>query len=302
MKANHVVPAPILLLLTALAPPASAQDVLPEGTLESLDSITHMVNLGGVITSLVIVAVALVVLRFITGVVDNIGEVFAERRLTLQKFNAIFQFSIYLAVSVSVIMLSFNFSEQTLSLIGGAVAFAVGFAAKDLVASLVAGFLIMVDRPFQVGDRVTFGGQYGDVTAIGLRSVRIRTLDDSVVTVPNNQFLTDITVCGNYGVLDMQIMVDLYVGTDQDIARARELLEEATATSKYVYLDKPIVVLASQVVLENLVAVRLRAKAYVVDTRYEKAFETDITMRAMAAFAENGIRPPTFARMPGNPD
>ncbi len=273
--------------------------MLPEGTLESLGSITHMVNLGGVVTSLVIVAVALLVLRFITGIVDNIGEVFAERRLTLQKFNAIFQFSVYLAVGITVILLSFNFSEQTLSLIGGAVAFAVGFAAKDLVASLVAGFLIMVDRPFQVGDRVTFGGQYGDVTAIGLRSVRIRTLDDSVVTVPNNQFLTDITVCGNYGVLDMQIMVDLYIGTDQDIARARELLEEATATSKYVYLDKPIVVLASQVVLENLVAVRLRAKAYVVDTRYEKAFETDITLRAMAAFADNGIQPPTCARISG---
>ena len=47
----------------------------------------------------------------------------------------------------------------------------VGFATKDLVASLVAGLLVMFDRPFQVGDRVWFGGEYGDVLAIGLRSV-----------------------------------------------------------------------------------------------------------------------------------
>ena len=71
-------------------------------------------------------------------------------------------------------LLSLRLSEQTLALIGGALAFALGFAAKDLVASLVAGFMIMADRPFQVGDRVNFGGAYGDVTAIGLRSVRIR--------------------------------------------------------------------------------------------------------------------------------
>ena len=72
--------------------------------------------------------------------------------------------------------------------------------------------MIMADRPFQVGDRVSFGGQYGDVTAIGLRSVRVRTLDDSVVTIPNNLFLTDVTTCGNYGVLHMQLHVDLYIG------------------------------------------------------------------------------------------
>ncbi len=88
-------------------------------------------------------------------------------------------------------------------------------------------------------------------------------------------------------------------GRLREPAELPALLEEATATSKYVYLDKPIVVLASQVVLENLVAVRLRAKAYVVDTRYEKAFETDITLRAMAAFADNGIQPPTCARISG---
>ena len=284
----------LVLISVALAPAgALAQPDLTDGALESLDSLVHMFNVGGLVASLIIVFIAMVVLRFITGIVDNIGEVFAERRLTLQKFNAIFQFAVYLMMGVMIVRLSFNFSEQTLSLIGGAVAFAVGFAAKDLVASLVAGFLIMIDRPFQVGDRVTFGGEYGDVTAIGLRSVRIRTLDDSVVTVPNNQFLTDITVCGNYGVLDMQIMVDLYIGTDQDIVRARDLLEEATATSKFVYLEKSIEVLASQVVLENLVAVRMRVKAYVVDTRYEKEFETDITIRAMAAFADNGILPPS---------
>jgi len=262
------------------------------GNDEALEAIGHLINWPGVITSLVIVAVSWLLLKFISELVDNLGEVFAERRLRLQKLNAFFKFFVYLCVAIVVVLLSFRISQQTLALMGGAVAFALGFAAKDLVASLVAGFMIMADRPFQVGDRVSFGGQYGDVTAIGLRSVRVRTLDDSVVTIPNNLFLTDVTTCGNYGVLHMQLLVDLYIGIDQNIELARDLLEEATATSRYIFLQNPISVLVNQVIVNDVLAIRLRLKAYVLDTKFEKEFETDITMRALEAFAKHGIGPP----------
>ncbi len=283
----------LLLVTGGLSESVPAQDIPIGEAPDTLAPLVHMVNWGGLLTSLIVIGVTWLALRFISGVVENLGEVFAERRLTFQKVNAVFKFTAYLSVAIAVVLLSFRFSEQTLSLIGGAVAFAIGFAAKDLVASLVAGFMIMIDRPFQVGDRVSFGGQYGDVTAIGLRSVRVRTLDDSVVTIPNNLFLTDVTVCGNYGVLQMQLVVDLYIGVDQDAKLARDLLEEAAATSRYIYLQNPIEVLVSQIVLENRVALRIRLKAYVVDTKYEKAFETDVTLRALDAFANHGIQPPT---------
>lgn len=224
----------LVVLFAALS--AQAQEFNVTDDPEALDALGHLINWPGVVTSLIIVFVAWVVVRFVTDLVDNLGEVFAERRLRLQKINAFFKFAVYICVAVVVVLLSLRISQQTLALMGGAVAFALGFAAKDLVASLVAGFMIMADRPFQVGDRVSFGGQYGDVTAIGLRSVRIRTLDDSVVTIPNNMFLTDVTTCGNYGVLHMQIMVDLYIGIDQNVELARDLYEEATATSKYLSL------------------------------------------------------------------
>lgn len=79
-----------------------------------------------------------------------------------------------------------------------------------------------------------------------------------------------------------------------DARLAQDLLREATITSCYAYLPKPIVVDVSQVLAENYVALLLRLKAYVLDTRYEKAFETDVTLRVLDAFAENGIRPPAI--------
>ena len=222
----------------------------------------------------------------------NLGTAFPERRLALQRLNAFFRFLVYVLIIAAVILLSFDLSPQALAIMGGAVAVAVGFATKDLVASLVAGLMIMFDRPFQVGDRVRFGGEYGDVLAIGLRSVKLRTLDDSMVTIPNNLFLSDVAASANSGALDMQVVVDFYIGVDQDVQRAVALVTEAAATSPYVYLPKPIAAKVSQQRIDPGVALRLRLKAYVFDTQYEKDFESDITLRVMDAFAEAGIQAP----------
>lgn len=282
----------LLLALVLLLPCASAtaQDLDPE----AITQFARIVRWSGVVTSCFVIVGAWLVLRFTGGFVDRASVQFADRRLLLQKIETIFQFCVYIATGVTVILLSFRIDEKVLALIGGTVAVSIGFAIKDLVASFIAGIMIMIDRPFQVGDRVAFGGQYGDITAIGLRSVRMQTLDDNTVTIPNNKFLNEITSCGNYGALDMQVVMDFHVGVDQDVELATRLVREAAVTSRYVYLPKPAVVLATQVITDNYVAVRLRLKAYVLDTRYEKAFESDVNLKVLAAFRDASILPPAI--------
>jgi small-conductance mechanosensitive channel len=271
-----------------------AEEAASESKINDVSILLNTINWGGMLASVVVIFVAGLLLRIVNKIVQNVGEVFAERRLTLQKFNAFFRFGVYLVTIVLVIFLSFELSREVVAIIGGGTAVAIGFAAKDLVASLVAGIMIIIDRPFQTGDRVSFDGHYGDITTIGLRSVQMQTLDDSTITIPNNMFLNAATTCGNYGVLDMQIMIDFHIGVDQDARLASDLVREAATTSRYVYLPKAVVVLVSQEVLEQCVALRIRLKLYVLDTQYEKAMETDVTLRVMDAFAANGIEPPAI--------
>ena len=58
-------------------------------------------------------------------------------------------------------------TPEVLLALGGTIAVSVGFALKDFVSSIVAGLIILVDRPFQVGDRVSFDGWYGEIIHIG---------------------------------------------------------------------------------------------------------------------------------------
>ncbi|MCA9592359.1 MAG: mechanosensitive ion channel family protein [Myxococcales bacterium] len=280
---------PILLALLTVTSVAAAQDLSDP---PDVSKIVSFVRWSGVFISAFVVAGAVIALRFLGGIVTRLSARFAHRRLLFSKIESFTRFFVYFATGIVVVGLSFQINQTVLTLIGGTFAVAVGFAMRDLVAAMIAGVTIMFDRPFQVGDRVQYAGEYGDITAIGLRSVRMQTLDDNTVTIPNNKILTDVSSCGNYGALDMQVQIDFFVGVDQDIELAERLITEGILSSRYVFLDKPVVVIMKEEIKEDYVALHLRGKAYVLDTKYEKAFETDVTKRVLLAFRKNGVHPP----------
>lgn len=71
--------------------------------------------------------------------------------------------------------------------IGGA---AIALASKDTIANVFGSVVVFVDRPFQVGDWVEISGQEGTVEEVGLRTTRIRTFANSVITLPNSTLTT----------------------------------------------------------------------------------------------------------------
>jgi small-conductance mechanosensitive channel len=271
---------------------AAAQELPQPSGLSDIALLSQAINWNGILRAVVIIFIAWLLLRFVDRIVENLGKTIAEHRLAFQRINAFFHYFVYVMTVVIIVMFSFDISPEIIALFGGAAVVAVGFATRDLLASLVAGILIIFDRPFQLGDRVTFGGEYGDVISIGLRSVKLRTLDDCTVTIPNNLFLSEVTSSANSGQLEMQTVIDFYIGLEQDINKARDLVREAAATSRYIHLPNPISVLASQEPLDGCIAMKMRLKAYVLDTKYEKEFQTDIVLRVHRSFAENDIRAP----------
>ncbi|OIQ26322.1 mechanosensitive ion channel domain-containing protein [uncultured Vibrio sp.] len=285
----------ILLFITLLLITHSAWATEEIANVENISQFTSLIRWSGVFFSFIIIAATWLLLKFINSMVVSIGGQFVQYRMLLQKLQSFLQFFIYMSAGILVFMISFRINDQILTLIGGTLAVSVGFALKDLAASFIAGMTVMVDRPFQVGDRVTFEGNYGDIITIGLRSVRMRTLNDDIITIPNNKFLNEVTVSGNYGALDMQVVIPFYIGMDEDITLARDLIQEAASSSRYIHLPKPVVVLVKQTITENYLAIQLTCKAYVVDTGFEKLFETDITLRVMKEFRKHGINAPKIA-------
>lgn len=257
-------------------------------------NIIEFIRVGGIVTGLFILLMTWMAARVLDMTLDKFSERFSHMRLRISQVSTLLRFVIYITGMVLALMASFKLSREVLLAIGGTIAVAVGFGLKDLAASVLAGLIIIMDRPFQVGDRVNFNGNYGDIVSINLRSVRIFTLDHNMVTIPNNKFLTEIVSSSNWGDLEMLVQIDFYIGLNQNFALAKALVGECIASSPYAFIGKPWNVLVNQVVVENYIALRLRAKAYVLDVELEKAFESDVTERVMDAFAQHGIGPPTI--------
>jgi small-conductance mechanosensitive channel len=228
------------------------------------------------------------IIRVVTRSVEVLAERTATRRLLLKRLVPIVRILFWVVAIYFVIGVVLGVDAQGLVAAGAAIGVAVGFAAQDILKNVFGGLIVIFDQPFQVGDKVSVGGTYGEVVSIGLRSTKIVTPDDNLVTVPNAQLVDHQVANANAGELNCQVVTDLYLPGDVDEAKAKALAREAAVSSEYVYLRKPVVVLVKDEFKETFL-LHVRVKAYVLDPRLEFLFQSDVTERARAAFRDAGL-------------
>jgi MscS family membrane protein len=92
--------------------------------------------------------------------------------------------------AILAVLASWGYNTNTLLAGLGVGGLAIALAAQKTIENLFGGISVIGDRPVLVGDFCRFGNRVGTITHIGLRSTRIRTLDRTIVSVPNGQFST----------------------------------------------------------------------------------------------------------------
>ncbi len=262
---------------------------------DQIAKLLEIVNLAKLSQAAFIIFLAWIINKFFSSAFDRFGEGNARLRLLMKKIASFTRLGIFGIAAVLVVQTMFEGQDDALLGIGATLGIGIGFALKDTLSSLMSGVLILFDQPFQVGDRVQFGNTYGEVKEIGLRSVRIVTLDDNEVSIPNNKFLTDAVASANSGALDMMVVMRFYISVTEDFELAKRIVYEACITSRYVFLNKPVTMLVRDEVTDVAFSTVIICKAYVIDTRYETAFQTDVTERVKRAFRKNRIQHP-YAR------
>jgi len=113
------------------------------------------------------------------------------------------------------------------TVLGGALAIAVGFGSQAILNNFISGLILMAERPIKVGDVIEVGGLYGTVEQIGPRSTRIRKGDNTHIIVPNSEFLEKNVV--NWTLSDDVLRTEVTVGVayGSPTERVRDLLHLA---------------------------------------------------------------------------
>ncbi len=249
---------------------------------------SELQNYGAkIFATILLILVGFGLIRAAMWLLDTIAERSASRRLFYKRLIPIVRLVVWSVLLYVVLAYVFQLDQRSLFAAAAAIGVAIGFAAQNILKNVFGGIIIIFDQPFQVGDKIRVGGTYGEVVSIGLRATRIVTPDDNEVTVPNAQVIDTQVANANTGSLDCQVVVELFIPGWSDTAKAKAIAYSAAANSKYVFLGKPIVVNVQDVFKETFLT-RLAVKAYVLDTRYEFAFASDVTETAKAEFKRQG--------------
>lgn len=107
----------------------------------------------------------------------------------------------------------------------GVLGVAVAFAAKDFIANLFGGVSVFFDNPYSLGDYVIIQDKYrGEVMEIGMRSTKIRTRDNVLLTVPNSVMVTNAVINETGYNPELRVRIPIVVTYDTDIEKVESIL------------------------------------------------------------------------------
>ncbi|MBN1996991.1 mechanosensitive ion channel [candidate division KSB1 bacterium] len=235
------------------------------------------INSGKIFWSAVILLFGFLIVKYVTRLLESLAERWTNIRLAIKRLIPIFRIVTWCIVSYIIIADILAPPIATLVAVTASAGIAVGFASQDILKNIFGGIMILFDRPFQVGDKIEVGNHYGEVVSIGLRTVRVVTPDDSLVSIPNSEIVNQSVSNANSGESNCQVVADFYLPPNVDLVMAKKIAYRAAAVSRYIYLKKPIVVIIKNEIHQGRSLLKMRLKAYVLDIRYEFLFSSEMT-------------------------
>ncbi len=187
---------------------------------------------------------------------------------------------------VTVVPILVEPSFENMVAVFGALGLALGFAFKDYANSLIAGIVTLYEMPYRPGDWIEVNGQYGEVRSIGTRAAEMVTLDDTVIVIPHSLLWNTLLANGNDGTDNLMCVAELFLDPNHDVARMQNLFRDAVFTCPLTKTYQPVLVTVSA----TDDAMRYRLKAYPLEPREQARFISDLTARAAAVCASEGVR------------
>lgn len=212
-------------------------------------------------------------------------------------FDLLKRFSSVLIFVTAILLALDMFGVNIMPFVAGAgvAGIAIGFAAKDTLSNLIAGVLLILDRPFEVGDRIEVwsaprnSATWGDVIDVGLRATKIRTTDNIVIVIPNNEIMMRDIVNYTSGSEEIRVRIPIGIAYDADVNKAKEIINRVSLELEWIMKDPP-----PKVVVKSFgeSAVDLEARVWISQPRKRMDTISFITDRVKTAFQREGIEIP----------
>jgi len=235
-------------------------------------------------------AVIFIIGRWVAGLFQKIvGKVMDKRNVDATVSSFVGHLIYYALLAFFILAALGQLGIQTASFVAvlAAAGLAIGLALQGSLANFAAGFLLLIFRPFRVGDYIEGGGTAGTVEKIQLFTSQLTTPDNKTVIVPNSAMTAgNIVNFSTKGTRRVDMVFGIGYGDDMD--RAREIIQEIIASDERILKDPAPVVAVSELADSS---VNLVARPWVKSGDYF-AVLWELTEKVKKRFDEAGISIP----------
>ncbi len=171
---------------------------------------------------------------------------------------------------------------------------AIALAAQETLANMIAWFVILVDQPIRIGDKVRLpSGEEGEISAIGLRSTRILNYDNNLIIVPNGELIKNRLLNLTLPDTSTRVLIEFPLAYGTDIHRVRALILGILAQHKEIQ-QSPL----PQIYVSSFddAAIRMRLHIQTIDLMKKFELETDLREKIYSELQKNGIEFPRVQR------
>ncbi len=236
--------------------------------------------------ALAIFVIGRLVAKLLTNIADRVMKRGSMDSM-LRKFLRNILYAVLLTFVVIAAISALGIQTASLVAVIGAAGLAIGLALQGSLANFAAGVLMIIFRPYKLGDLVNVAGTEGFVEVVDVFTTVLRLPDKTKIIIPNGQIMSDKII--NYTEADkrrMELLVG--IGYNDDIDKARDVIMSAIKESDYV-LDDPAPAVTVAELGDN--SVNLAVRPWVESATYAPASH-EITERVKKALDKAGINIP----------
>lgn len=211
-----------------------------------------------------------------------------EQRLRLLRWFPVGRLLIGIVAVAAIVSVLIEPNVEDIIALLATVSIALAFALKDYVQSVVAGIVTIVENTYQPGDWIEVDGVYGEVKSIGVRALRIKTIDETVVTIPHARLWAANVTNVTGGEHSMLCVTSFYVDADHDGAAVRQALIEVAEACSLRVPDTPVRI----GIIEHPWGTQYKLKATVFESRDQYAMTNDMNIRGREKLRAMGVKFP----------
>jgi MscS family membrane protein len=265
-------------------------EVIPWINADSIHSLIQHINFLFLTFSLFYLAwqaLSAIILWYETDIAKRTESTLDEKiAFSLRKVSKTF----FVLFFIMVLADHFNLPLSKLWAAAGIGSVAIAFAAKDTLANIISGIIILIDRPFLVGDRVELAdGTFGDVIDIGLRSTRILSFDNTIYIIPNAEISNQRITNHTYPDIKIKSTHTIGVAYTSDVEKVKCVINDILAKHPRILKDQPWGIWFTEFDDSSL---KLVIRYWIADYRDQFTIKDEINTEIKQRFEEEHIEIP----------